>query len=141
MTKDITQDDERNERLRALRGATIAGFELNRKRIGEIREQLKQLKNLTEQDELSERTAQLDAVTALLVETRRQRDEALQALREINEHVIFQSDTRAHQVSSICNEILAQYDKNDSLCTCRRFSDGVKVFPERKCEWCKENGK
>ena len=24
-------------------------------------------------------------------------------------------------------------------CTCPRFSDGVKVFPQRQCEWCKDN--
>ena len=62
-----------------------------------------------------DRTTQLDATIALLVETRRQRDEALQALRtfvDAHRHNIDSNLTYTPYVEAC--RILAQYETEDA---------------------------
>ena len=56
-----------------------------------------------------DRTTQLDATIALLVETRRQRDEALLVLREIRDMTRY---TDIAYIESIIDDALAQYTED-----------------------------
>lgn len=72
-----------------------------------------------------------------------QRDELLRTLRQVQAAL---DVGNTHEARSISVGTLQMYEDGKlwppvDVCTCPRFSDGVKVFPERKCEWCKENAK
>ena len=49
-------------------------------------------------------------------------------------------DEMIKRFAEVIKPWLQEVQEAQLCCTCPRFSDGIKVFPQRQCEWCKESG-